>query len=140
MEEKEIKKIIEENEKLRQQNEELRKLLNRREMQYAFPDSIIEKYPLLIGNVFELYENRRSGKKYSAYGNVAANLSMVIRASLFPESKEGRKYVSVEKMERWQYQIFLNTVDKMLSALNDGRKAVLDNGAIQNNDDSAYGL
>lgn len=110
-------------EKLRAENQYLRNVIGRKPKREAIPEHILTKYKDLMSVCVEEHWSR--GKKIlSMSPECSAMLSKLIRMTVFAytEKMRGNKriYAAVMELSEDEYDLYVETLDRILSALDDG--------------------
>lgn len=107
-----------------EENAALRAVIGRRKRKEAFPDALLERFPLVVEAVGQK-PVLKSQHKYFLHDWFTQKLSVIIRSAVFSDTAsfgrgKGRSYISVLEMDEEEHELWLEMVERMLTDLEDG--------------------
>lgn len=107
-----------------EENAALRAVIGRRKRKEAFPDALLERFPLVMEAVGQK-PVLKSQHKYILHDWFTQKLSVIIRSAVFADTAsfgrgKGRSYISVLEMDDEEHKLWLEMAERILTDLEDG--------------------
>ena len=107
-----------------EENKALRAVIGRRKRREAYPDALLERFPLVVEAV-GAKPVLKSQHEYFLHDWFTQKLSVIIRSAVFSDTArlgrgKGRSYIAVQEMDDEEHKLWLDMVERMLADLEDG--------------------